>query len=194
MRLTKSRRFVLASAVPLLLLAPALASAQGIISGTVTAAAGAGPLPESRVIVVGTSLFATTGSDGKYKITKVPEGTAELRVLHVGYQEQKKSVKVLEGQTATLDFAMTSTVVQLDEVRTRATGVQRRAEGGTAVDNISTANLTQTAPVRTISDVLNARAPGVFVQQGTQTGSGQRIRVRGISSVSLSNEPIFIVD
>ena len=33
-----------------------------------------------------------------------------------------------------------------------------------------------------------------MVQQGTQTGAGQRIRVRGVSSVSLSNEPIFIID
>jgi len=65
---------------------------------------------------------------------------------------------------------------------------------GNAVDNISISKLTEVAPVRTVADVLNARAPGVFVQQGTQTGSGQRIRVRGISSVSLSNEPIFIVD
>src|SRR5262249_57645336 len=132
---------------------------------------------------VGTSLFGTTGPDGKYKISKVPVGTAELRVLHVGYQEQKKSVRVLEGQTATLDFAMSSTVVQLDEVVTTATGEQRRAEVGNAVDNISIASLTQTAPVRTLSDVLNARAPGVFVQQGTQTASAQPIRVRGITSL-----------
>src|SRR6185295_14574940 len=54
--------------------------------------------------------------------------------------------------------------------------------------------LTETAPVRTIADVLNARVPGVSIQQGTQTGSGQRIRVRGVSSMSLSNEPIFIID
>ncbi len=131
---------------------------------------------------------------GNTEIARVPVGTAELRVLHVGYQEQKKSVRVLEGQTATLDFSMANTVVQLDEVVTTATGEQRRAEVGNAVDNISISKLTETAPVRTIADVLNARSPGVFVQEGTQTGSGQRIRVRGISSVSLSNEPIFIVD
>ena len=33
-----------------------------------------------------------------------------------------------------------------------------------------------------------------MVQQGTQTGAGQRIRVRGVSSISLSNEPIFVID
>jgi TonB-linked SusC/RagA family outer membrane protein len=195
MRLSKSRRFTLSTIVPFLLSATAaVATAQGTVSGTVTATGSAAPLQEARVIIVGTSLFATTGPDGKYTIRKVPEGTAELRVLHVGYQEQKKSVRVLEGQVATLDFAMANTIVQLDEVVTTATGEQRRAEVGNAVDNISISKLTEVAPVRTISDVLNARSPGVFVQEGTQTGSGQRIRVRGISSVSLSNEPIFIVD
>ena len=158
MRLTKSRRVAWTTAVPLLLSATAaIAGAQGSLSGTVTAAGSGIPLPESRVIVVGTSLFASTGPDGKYRIARVPAGTAELRVLHVGYQEQKKSVRILEGQVATLDFSMANTVVQLDEVVTTATGEQRRAEVGNAVDNISISKLTETAPVRTIADVLNAR-------------------------------------
>ena len=107
MRLTKSRRVAWTTVVPLLLSATAaVAGAQGSLAGTVTAAGSGIPLPESRVIVVGTSLFASTGPDGKYKIARVPAGTAELRVIHVGYQEQKKSVRVLEGQVATLDFSM----------------------------------------------------------------------------------------
>ena len=89
---------------------------------------------------------------------------------------------------------MSTTVVQLQEVVTTATGQQRRVEIGNAVENVSVSTLTQTAPVRTLADVLTARVPGVMVQAGTQTGSGQRIRVRGISSLSLSNEPIFIID
>ncbi len=103
-------------------------------------------------------------------------------------------MRIVDGQTATLDFAMTQSVVQLAEVVTTATGEQRRVEVGTAVENLSVSAITETAPVRTISDVLTARVPGVMVQQGTQTGSGQRIRVRGISSLSLSNEPIFVID
>src|ERR1043165_1141093 len=120
--------------------------------------------------------------------------SAEIRVIRVGYTEQKKSVRVIDGQTATLDFTMPTSIVQLQEVVTTATGEQRRVEIGNAVENVSIANLTQTAPVRTLSDVLAARVPGVMVQAGTQTGSGQRIRVRGISSLSLSNEPIFVID
>jgi len=145
-------------------------------------------------MIVGTSLVGSSGPDGKYRLVRVPSGTAEVRVIRVGYTEQKKSVRIVEGQTATLDFGMSPSVVQLAEVVTTATGEQRRVEVGNAVENVSVADLTASAPVRTISDVLTARVPGVMVQSGTQTGSGQRIRVRGISSLSLSNEPIFIID
>jgi TonB-linked SusC/RagA family outer membrane protein len=181
--------------VPLLLSATAAAaSAQGTISGTVTAEGTGAPLPEVRVLVTGTSLFASTGPDGKYTVRRVPAGTVEINVLHVGYQAQKKSVRVLDGQTATLDFAMKQSVVQLEEVVTTATGEQRRVEIGNAVDNLSVSKLTEAEPIRNLTDVLNSRVPGVMVQGGGQTGSGQRIRIRGVSSVSLSNDPIYIID
>ena len=178
----------------LLAMPAATAAAQGSLTGTITAASGGAPLQEARVLVVGTSLFTISSPDGKFTLRRVPVGTAELRVIRVGYVEQKKSVRILDGQTATLNFALTTSVVQLNEVVTTATGEQRRVELGNAVENISVSKLTESAPVRNIADVLAARVPGVMVQAGSQTGSGQRIRVRGISSLSLSNEPIFIID
>jgi len=105
----------------LLTMAAATAAAQGgTLTGTVTAQGTGTPLQEARVIVVGTSLFTTTAPDGKYRLPRVAAGTAEIRVIRVGYTEQKKSVRVLDGQTATLDFTMTQTVVQLQEVVTTA--------------------------------------------------------------------------
>jgi TonB-linked SusC/RagA family outer membrane protein len=178
----------------LLTTAAAVGRAQGTLVGTVTAQAGGAPLQEARIILVGTSLVGSSGPDGKFRIVRVPAGTAEVRVIRVGYSEQKKSVRIVEGQTATLDFAMAQSVVQLAEVVTTATGEQRRVEVGNAVENLSVSSITAVAPVRTISDVLAARVPGVMVQAGTQTGVGQRIRIRGISSLNLSNEPIFIID
>ena len=196
MRSMWSRRFVI-GVVPIALMiggASAAAAQGGTLTGTVTSQAGGTPLQEARVIVIGTSLFATTGPDGKFTVRRVPAGTAEVRLIRVGYQEQKKSVRIVDGQSATLDFVMSTSIVQLQEVVTTATGEQRRVEVGNAVENISVSKLTETAPVRTIADVLAARTPGVMVQQGTQTGAGQRIRVRGISSLSLTNEPIFVID
>ncbi len=183
-----------ASCAALVMTAAVVAQAQGTITGTVTAGDSPGPLQDARVIILGTSRFGSTGPDGKYTIRGVPAGTADVRVIRVGYQEQKKAVRVLDGQTATLDFVMPRSVVQLEEVVTTATGEQRRVEIGNAVENVAVGKLTESAPIRGVSDVLNGRVSGVMVDQGTQTGVGQRIRIRGISSVSLSNEPIFVID
>jgi TonB-linked SusC/RagA family outer membrane protein len=185
----------LAAATAILASAGGLAAAQGgTISGRVTAVGTGEPLQESRILLVGTSLFTSSGPDGRYTLRRVPAGAAEIRVLRVGFQEQKKGVTVADGQTAALDFAMTPTVVQLQEVVTTATGEQRRAEIGNVVENVSVAKLKESSPIVSLADVLNSRVPGVMVQSGGQTGSGQRIRVRGVSSVSLANDPIYIID
>jgi TonB-linked SusC/RagA family outer membrane protein len=178
----------------LLTMAAAVAAAQGTLTGTVASQGTNEPLLEARVIVVGTSLFTTTGPDGKYTVRRVPAGTAEVRVIRVGYAEQKKSVTILDGQTATLNFTMNQTVVQLQEVVTTATGDQRRAEIGNAVENIGVPKVTESGAVRSVADVLNSRVPGVQVLSGTQTGTGARVRIRGISSLALSNDPIYVID
>jgi TonB-linked SusC/RagA family outer membrane protein len=195
MRSRKPRRFVTGAVVAALLaLTAASAAAQGTITGTVTSQATGGALQEVRVMILGTSIFTVTAADGKYTLRRVPAGTAEVRVLRVGHTEQKKSVRVIDGQTATLDFAMPQALVTLQEVVTTATGEQRRVEIGNAVSNISVADITKDGSVHNISDVLNSRVPGVQVQSGTQTGTGARIRIRGVSSISLANDPIYVID
>jgi TonB-linked SusC/RagA family outer membrane protein len=174
--------------------AAAAAHAQATIAGRVTSQASGEPLQESRVIVVGTSLFGSTGADGRFSIRNVPAGQHEMRVIRVGYQEQKKPVTVAAGQTTEVDFALQQVVVQLQEVVTTATGEQRRVELGNAVATIDAAKVTATAPVMNLSDLLNSRAPGVVITSGTQTGTGSRVRIRGISSLNLGNDPIYIID
>ena len=104
--------------VPLLLaiaIAP-LAAQNATVSGRVTDQASGQPIQEARVIVIGTSLFTTSGQDGKFTLRNVSPGTPEIRVLRVGYAEQKKAIRTAPGETVTLDFAMTQTVVRLEDV------------------------------------------------------------------------------
>lgn len=186
---TKSR-----SAFALLLLAPASAWAQGIVTGRVTEQGTGAPVQEARVLVVGTSLVASTGADGRYTVRGVPAGTREIRVLRIGLQEQKKPVTVVSGGTQTLDFALETSIIRLSEVVTTATGPQRRAEMGTTTGNIDAARVAQQSPATNLQEVLNARVPGVQVMSGGQTGTGARVRIRGNSSLNLSNEPIYVID
>ena len=99
-------------------------------SGKVSARDTSEPLSDSRVIVLGTSIFTVTNAEGRYTLRNVPPGNVEVRVLRVGYTEQKRPVTVTAGQAATLDFALDRTLVVLQEVVTTATGEQRRSELG----------------------------------------------------------------
>src|ERR1043165_1816433 len=136
------------------------AAQQGTVTGTITNTTGQ-PVADATILVLGTSVSTTSGQDGKYTLRRVPVGTAEMRAIRVGFQEVKKSVRVLDGQTATLDFQMSVAVVQMQPIVVTATGEQRRIEIGNSVANVQVADLVKEAPVRTIADVLNSRAAGV---------------------------------
>jgi TonB-linked SusC/RagA family outer membrane protein len=183
--------------IGLLLLAAGTAAAQtgtGTLAVRVTDAANQRPVEAARVFIVGTQLGGQTSTDGRISIRFVPTGEQVIRILRVGYTEQTKKVAIAATQTATLDVALTAAAINLAAVVTTATGEQRRVEIGNATANIDAAKVVEAAPVGNLSDLLNSRAPGVTVTSGTQTGTGSRIRIRGMNSVSLSNEPIWIID
>jgi TonB-linked SusC/RagA family outer membrane protein len=168
---------------------------RGTVSGRVTAAGTNQPLADSRVMVVNTSLAASTGADGRYTLRGVPVGPVEIRVLRVGFQEQKKPVTVTSATPATLDFVMSEAVVQLAEIVTTATGEQRRVEIGNAVTTLGDiSKKVETAPVTNLADLMVAKAPGVTVLPGAMTGSTPVVHIRGTNSLSLSNDPIYVID
>ena len=175
--------------------APALAAAQNAtITGRVTAAESGQPLAESRVFVVGTQAVATTNADGRYTLRTAP-GTFDVRVIRVGYQEQKKSITVAANGSATSDFSMTAAVVKLTEIVTTATGEQRRIELGHSVTTLGDIGAkVETTPVTNLTDLMVAKAPGLVVLPGNMTGSAPTVRIRGIKSLSLTSEPIYVID
>ena len=175
--------------------APAAARAQqATISGRVISISTNSALADARVMVVGTSLATVTNADGRYTLRGVPTGTVEVRVIRVGYQEQKKAAAVAAGAAVTLDFNMTQAIVQLQEIVTTATGEQRRVELGNAIANLDVGKVVANSPIREMGDLLVAKAPGVQVLPSNMVGGGSRIRVRGTASLSLSNDPIYIID
>ena len=164
------------------------------VTGRVTVRGSPEPLPDTRVIVVGTSIFTLTNAEGRYTLRGVPAGNVEVRVLRVGYVEQKRPVTVTAGQAATLDFELDRTLVVLQEVVTTATGQQRRSELGNSIATIDVTKKVQESPIKNMGDLLVAKAPGVQVLPSNMTGGGSRVRVRGTSSLSLTNDPIYVID
>ncbi len=169
-------------------------SGPGTLTVRVTDVANQRPVEAARVFLVGTTFAGATGVDGRLILRGIPASEYTVRVLRVGYTEQTKRVPIAAGQTANIEFAMATAAINLAAVVTTATGEQRRVEIGNATANIDASKVLESAPVSNLSDLLNSRAPGVTVTSGSQTGTGSRIRVRGMNSVSLSNEPIWIID
>ena len=180
----------------LALASPTIASAQGgTVTGRVTDRNSGTPIPDAQILVVGTQRGARTDDSGSYRLTNVPEGTQRVRALRLGFQAEVATVSVPVGGTVTADFVMTGTIARLDEVVVAATGESElRRETGNSVASINVEAIPKTS-VNTFSDLLSSRAPSVTVTQtsGT-TGGGSRVRIRGSNSVSLTNEPIIIID
>jgi TonB-dependent SusC/RagA subfamily outer membrane receptor len=185
-------------AVAALVLATAssrLQAQNGTITGTVTAVQTGQPLAEARVLVLGTSVSGTTSQDGKFTLRNVPSGVAQLQVLRVGYQSLKKQVTLAAGGTAVADFALTVAVAQLDEIVTTATGQSRKVELGNAVQTFGDiGKQVENSPITDASTMLQSKAPGVIVLPPTTLGGAPSVRVRGVSSISLSNAPIWVID
>src|SRR5688500_9260989 len=168
---------------------------QSTITGVVTDSANSRPVTDVRVFVVGTNLVGTTNTEGRYTLRGAPAGPAEVRVIRLGYKEQKKAVTVVAGQTTTVDFSLAQAVIKLETIVTTATGEQRAVEVGYTIPSLAdvAARVPET-PMLNMSDLLVGKAPGVTVLPGSMTGTAGTIRLRGLNSLSLSNAPIWIID
>ena len=184
---------VVAAATPAALAAQQVGT--GTVTGRVTERAGAQPLVGVQVRVVGTNIGTVATENGEFRIAGVPAGTVQIQTRRVGYAPSTVTVTVAAGGTATANFALETAVASLDAVTVTATGeTQRKRENGTNVSTISADSIPKGA-TQNLSQVLNGRAAGVTVlQSGGTTGTGARIRIRGANSVSLSNEPLLIID
>src|SRR5213593_3462751 len=88
----------------------------GKIEGRVRDQAGA-PIANAQVFIVGTAFNALTNPQGYYFINNVPAGTYGVRAAFIGYKStQVEGVKVLAGQTITVDVQLEQTAVQIQEI------------------------------------------------------------------------------
>ena len=166
----------------------------GVIAGRVLDSASQAGLPGMRVNVVGTDLNALTRDDGRYTLLGVPAGAQTVRVSRIGYVAQSKPVTVAAGQPVELDFVMAPSAVTLSEMVIVGYGTQRRAAvtGSVAQVDATQANV----GVQTnVNNLIQGRATGVTVIQNSgEPGAGAQIRVRGGTSITASNEPLYVID
>ncbi len=189
------RRLVSSALMLSALASVAAAQATGTVRGRITDADGSGPVAAAQVFVTGTRLGSSTSINGEFRITGVPAGQHQLRVQRLGYTPLTQSVTVVAGETAEVNFTIEKAATRLAEIVTTATGDVERKSFGNVVATIKTDSVAEVAPVTNVNELLQARTSGVQVIQGAgQTGTSSSIRIRGTSSLSLTNEPLIIVD
>jgi TonB-linked SusC/RagA family outer membrane protein len=159
----------------------------------VTTASNGNPIPAAQVIVVGTNQGTTTDSRGNFRLTGLSGDNINIEVRRIGFRPVRQTVRA--GLTG-IAIRMSEQSVALDEVVITGTpGGQALRELGNAVTTVNAAAVTEQGTVNNVQQLLNGRSPGVFVNASTgNVGTGSRIRIRGTSSLSLSNEPLIYVD
>jgi TonB-dependent starch-binding outer membrane protein SusC len=182
--------------LPALAAAAASATAQGAggrITGLITDRTAGAPISNVSITVIGTELGARTGADGRYTINDVPGGSQRVRAARIGYSPLEQPVSVSPGQTATLNIALSATSVALDQMVVVGYGAQRRSDLTGSVATV-TPNAAQT-PTLSLEQALQGAAPGVMVTQASSAPGGSlSIRIRGGSSVTGNNEPLYVID
>ena len=149
----------------------------------------------AQVRIDGTTIGAMSNADGNYAIQRIAPGTYQLRLVRLGYQSILQSVTLRAGAPAVANFALTRAPYQLESVVTTATGQQLTRELGHAITKLEAPKMVMEQPITNFQDLLNGRAAGVTLMASSGTvGGGSRVRIRGISSASLSNDPLIIVD
>lgn len=168
--------------------------ALGTIRGTVTNSATGAPLANVQIAIPGTPLGALTNASGTFTIPSVPTGNQVARARLIGYTPLDKPVVVTAGSTSTVTFALTVSALSLDEVVITGTGGSaRKREVGNSIAQVKLADIPE-VPTN-VSNLLSGRLAGVTVGGGVgNAGSGSAIRLRGTTSVSLTNQPLIFID
>ncbi|WP_276496329.1 SusC/RagA family TonB-linked outer membrane protein [Pontibacter litorisediminis] len=174
-----------------MLLLHAQGFAQGkTVSGTVTSAEDKIELPGVSVTVKGKSRGSVTDASGRYTINNV-ESTDVLVFSFIGMKPTERTV----GNASTIDVALQTDTETLDEVVVTALGIKQEKKAlGYAVTEVKGATIAQTQRENFVNG-LAGRVAGVDVNTTSgMPGASTSIMIRGVSSLSGSNQPLFVVD
>jgi len=162
---------------------------QMTVSGKVTDSAGEA-LIGANVTAKGAAGTGTiTDIDGMYSL-KVPSGTTTLVFSYTGYDTQEVAI----GSSNVVNVTMAEGKV-LEEIVVTGLGIKKEKKAlGYAVTTLSSADI-ELKPEADVTRVLRGKVPGVNINQTSGlAGSGTNIIIRGYTSISGSNQPLFVVD
>ena len=160
----------------------------GTVTGTVRDANDGSTLPGASILVKGTTTGVTTDMNGNFSI-EVEPGTV-LIVSYLGYREQE--IPVEPGET--LNVRLVPTTTALDELVVIGYGVTKKEDATGSVSAIDSDEF-NTGAITSPEQLISGRVSGVQITDGGGApGTGSTIRIRGGSSLTATNDPLFVID
>ncbi|MBF9255088.1 TonB-dependent receptor [Pontibacter sp. 172403-2] len=165
------------------------AQAQGTsITGKVTDEEGVG-LPGVTVLLKGTQNGTATDATGNFSLS-VPDGNGTLVVSYVGFKTQDVPI----NNRSSVNIALATDTKALEEIVVVGYGTQKKSDLTGAVTSVKSEEL-QKRPAASLTQALAGRVPGANVSVNSgRPGGRANIRIRGNTSVSVSNNPLYVID
>lgn len=157
------------------------------VSGVVSDSKGF-TLPGVSVTVKNTQTGATTDIDGKFTVTASQNAT--LVVSFIGFATQEIAV----NNRKTINVTLADNIENLDEVVVIGYGTQKKSDVNGSVSTIKSSDIAN-IPQVSFDQMLQGKAAGVTVTNNSgQPGSAVSVKIRGASSLTGSNEPLYVID
>ncbi|MBL7560187.1 TonB-dependent receptor [Olleya sp. YSTF-M6] len=171
-----------------LLFIPTVILAQSTVTGKVTEQASALPIPTANVVIKNTTKGTTTDFDGQFTI-EANKGDV-LVFSYVGYNTQE----ITYNGESTLNIKLVEDAALLDEIVVIGYGGVKK-EDITGTTDLLTSEDFNKGPIVSAQSLISGKVAGVNVTSGSGApGEGQSITIRGAGSLSLTTEPLYVID
>ncbi len=159
------------------------------ISGTVTSSEDGSTIPGASVILKGTTIGTVTDMDGKFTL-KVAPGAKALVITFVGMT----STEVALTEKNSYNIKLAAENIAVSEVIVTALGIKRSEKSiGYSASTVNNDEITAAKSSSLITG-LQGKVAGLTISSGGGTGSSQKVYIRGVSSFTGSNQPLYVIN
>lgn len=166
------------------------ARGQGIVvHGKVIDNENGNPMPGATIVILGTTVGTTAGTNGDYSLAS-PNPQDTLVFSFIGYKTRKVPIR----NRTVVNVRMSQGALSEKQVVVIGYGTQQKQDVNGSISQINSKEFKNT-PVTSVAQLLQGRAAGVEVSQNSgMPGSSMSIYIRGVTSITGSNQPLYVVD
>jgi TonB-linked SusC/RagA family outer membrane protein len=150
------------------------------------------PLPGCSIIIKGTQTGVVSNTNGEFEIPNVPDD-AVLVISFIGYKSKEVSIK---KNSSKINILMELNESSLDAVVVTGLATTiKRSDAASSIAHLSSKNLNGTTTPVTLDEAMSGKVVGADITQNSGApGGGVSVKLRGISSIIGTSEPLYVID